>query len=74
MIFQSVIPPFFLQSPHSRPATTMSSPLSGYDSGYGLGRGSQWINTPALSSKPVPVTQHSSVPLSFQPPSAMLEV
>ncbi|KAL9813250.1 Decapping 5-like protein [Arabidopsis thaliana] len=58
------------QSPHSRPAMTMSSPLSGYDSGYGLGRGSQWINTPALSSKPVPVTQHSSVPLSFQPPSA----
>lgn len=49
---------------------TMSSPLSGYDSGYGLGRGSQWINTPALSSKPVPVTEHSSVSLSFQPPSS----
>ncbi|EFH39748.1 hypothetical protein ARALYDRAFT_916947 [Arabidopsis lyrata subsp. lyrata] len=58
------------QSSHSRPAMTMSSPISGYDSGYGLGRGSQWINTPALSSKPVPVTQHSSVPLSFQPPSS----
>lgn len=57
-----------LQSSHSSPA--MSSPLSGYDSGYGLGRGAQWVNTPALSSKPVPVTQYSSVPLSFQPPSA----
>lgn len=47
----------------------MSSPPSGYDGGYGLGRGGQWVHTtPALSSKPVPATQHSSVPLGFQPP------
>ncbi|KAL1222965.1 Decapping 5-like protein [Cardamine amara subsp. amara] len=56
------------QSSHSRPV--MSPPPSGYDSGYGLGRGAQWVDTPALSSKPVPAIQHSSVPLSFQPPSA----
>ncbi|XP_019087064.1 PREDICTED: decapping 5-like protein isoform X2 [Camelina sativa] len=57
------------QSSHA--SSAMSSPLSGYDSGYGLGSGTQWFNTPALSSKPVPATQHSSVPLSFQlPPSA----
>ncbi|ESQ39658.1 hypothetical protein EUTSA_v10000836mg [Eutrema salsugineum] len=56
------------QSSHSRPV--ISSPLSGYDSGYGSGRGAQWPHTPALTSKPVPTTQHSSVPLSFQPPSA----
>ncbi|XP_010481603.1 PREDICTED: decapping 5-like protein isoform X1 [Camelina sativa] len=54
----------------SHVSSAMSSPLSGYDSGYGLGRVTQWVNTPALSSKPVPATQHSSVPLSFQPPSA----
>ncbi|CAH2046320.1 unnamed protein product [Thlaspi arvense] len=56
------------QASQSRPA--ISSPLSGYESGYGSGRGAQWAHTPALSSKPVPATQHSSVPLSFQPPSA----
>ncbi|KAJ0252656.1 Decapping 5-like protein [Hirschfeldia incana] len=50
------------QTSHARPA--MSSPPSG----YGMGRGGQWVNTPALSSKPVPATQHSSVPLGFQPP------
>ncbi|CAG7861863.1 unnamed protein product [Brassica rapa] len=54
------------QSSLARP--TMSSPPSGYDSGYGLGRGAQWVQTPALSSKPVPATHHSPVPLGFQPP------
>lgn len=57
-----------LQSSLSKPA--ISPPLSGYDSGYGLGRGAQWVHTPALSSKPFPTTQHSPVPLGFQPPSA----
>ncbi|KAF8084602.1 hypothetical protein N665_0710s0010 [Sinapis alba] len=38
------------QSSHAKPA--MGSPPSGYDSGYGLGRGAQ----------------HSPVPLGFQPP------
>uniref|UniRef100_A0A1J3GP81 Decapping 5-like protein n=1 Tax=Noccaea caerulescens TaxID=107243 RepID=A0A1J3GP81_NOCCA len=52
------------QPSNSRPA--MSPPLSG----YGLGRGAQWADTPGLSSQPVPATQHSPVPLSFQPPSA----
>ncbi|KAG2302243.1 hypothetical protein Bca52824_030894 [Brassica carinata] len=56
------------QTSHARPA--MSSPPSGYDSGYGLGRGAQWVHTPALSSKPVPATQHSPVPLGFQPPQS----
>ncbi|XP_023639260.1 decapping 5-like protein isoform X2 [Capsella rubella] len=56
------------QSPHS--SSAMNSPLSGYDSGYGLGRGTQWANTPALSSTSVPATQHSSAPLYFQPPTA----
>ncbi|KFK31573.1 hypothetical protein AALP_AA6G129700 [Arabis alpina] len=52
------------QSSQSKPA--ISPPLSG----YGLGRGSQWIDTPAFSSKPFPTTQHTPVPLGFQPPSA----
>lgn len=52
---------FCLQSSQSTPA--VSSPLSGYDSGYGLGRGAQWVHTPALTSKPVPTTHHSPVPL-----------
>ncbi|KAJ0242571.1 Decapping 5-like protein [Hirschfeldia incana] len=42
------------QSSHSRLA--VSSPPTGYDSGYGLGRG------PALTSKPVPTAQQSPVP------------
>ncbi|KAG2301808.1 hypothetical protein Bca4012_060154 [Brassica carinata] len=49
------------QSSQSRPA--VSSPPTGYDSGYGLGRGAQWVHTPALTSKPVPTAQHSPVPL-----------
>ncbi|CAH8366054.1 unnamed protein product [Eruca vesicaria subsp. sativa] len=54
------------QTSNARP--DMSSPPSGNDSGYGLGRGAQWVNTPALSSKPVSATQHSAVPFGFQPP------
>lgn len=66
MIFFVVLfPVSCLQVSHARPA--MSFP-PGYDSGYGMGRGAQWVQTPALSSKPVPATQHSPVPLGFQPP------
>lgn len=50
-----------LQSSQSRPA--VSSPPTGYDRGYGLGRGGQWVHTPALTSNPVPTTLHSPVPL-----------
>ncbi|CAH8390304.1 unnamed protein product [Eruca vesicaria subsp. sativa] len=47
------------QSSGSRPV--MSSPSTGYDSGYGLGKGAQWVHTPALTSKPVLTTQYSPV-------------
>lgn len=41
----------------------MSSPPTGYDRGYGLGRGGQWVHSPALTSKPAPTTLHSPAPL-----------
>ncbi|CAN8246027.1 unnamed protein product [Cochlearia groenlandica] len=56
------------QSTHTRP--DMISPLSRHDSGNVYGRGAQWAQTPALSCRSVSTTQHSSIPLSFQPPSA----
>ncbi|CAF2142212.1 hypothetical protein HID58_006751 [Brassica napus] len=49
------------QSSQSRPA--VSSPPTGYDRGYGLGRGGQWVHSPALTSKPAPTTLHSPAPL-----------
>nr|VDD25229.1 unnamed protein product [Brassica oleracea] len=47
------------QSSQSRPA--VSSPPTGYDRGYGLGRGAQWVHTPALTSKPVPLGDGGSL-------------
>ncbi|XP_010536093.1 PREDICTED: decapping 5-like protein isoform X2 [Tarenaya hassleriana] len=56
------------QPGYSQPAMIPSDPGS-VDS-CGLVKSPEWMDTPAVTSKPFPATQHLAAPLSFSPPSS----